>query len=465
MRALAGTRRGAHGRLEPLERRVGPGDDSLRAQRVDRGRGRLRGRERRHARPAIELREGRLLRRGGRLGLLLALGEGEETRRVLQARRAHRRVGRRERHGAGPAQIEQRPGERHAIRLDRGRVLPGREQPLGEPERDERVIADDGARGLELAGSPRRSPCTTSSASASRNARSASSSGPSGSRIRVSSSMVRRASSGAPAPAHAVLQPAREKLRRRALPRGVRRAARPGRGRASRLPRAPRPAPLRGAGRCVCRRRSARRDAMASSASPSSASAPSARATSTRSPSASRTHGVLASTRPRAPSPTRDRPPPPTRGLPAARARPARPDRLSTAGRSAPERRRAGVLALAIEQIGQVAERPRVVGPLAQQQRELVARLAHAAEPLLEDGRASQADRPEHLARTRVGLRRSARTREVFDQLVVASARDDERLDGVIRLLVLGVERRARGSTRRPRPRGRRAVRARGRAA
>ena len=116
LRALARSRRRAHGCLELLERRVGPGDDGRGRSVSTAGGGRLRGRERRHARPAIELREGRLLRRGGRLGLLLALGEGEEARRVLQARRAQRRVGRRERHGAGPAQIEQRPGERDAIR-------------------------------------------------------------------------------------------------------------------------------------------------------------------------------------------------------------------------------------------------------------------------------------------------------------------------------------------------------------
>ncbi len=65
--------------------------------------------------------------------------------------------------------------------------------------------------------------------------------------------------------------------------------------------------------------------------------------------------------------------------------------------RASPERSRLRELPAALEQVREVPEGPDVVGRLAEQEREFVARVLLPPEPLLEDGGATQAHRTEHL--------------------------------------------------------------------
>ena len=108
--------------------------------------------------------------------------------------------------------------------------------------------------------------------------------------------------------------------------------------------------------------------------------------------------------------------------------------------RPPPERRRASVLAATLEQVRQVPERARAAGPLGQQERELVARVLHATEALLEDRRATQANGAKHLLLLRLAAQAIGATRKMVRELVVLAALDDGRLDRLIGLLVLRIQ-------------------------
>ena len=371
--------------------------------------------------------------------LLVPLSNGEEGCHVLQAPRLERRFGGGERHDAGPPQLEQGPRECHTVVVDRRSVLSGRPEALGDPEREERVIADDGARRLEL--------LHARAAALHDVERLREEEGAQGVVVRAerfadarelldgAARLVR--SAGA---AHTVLEASREQLRRRAIARGLRGAlcAREGgpdvaraRRRLRRLeqevalrafvdPLALRDGVERVAEVVVGAERAGQLDAEVQCLGIEGA-APEHRG--------GVTHRCLEVAR-------RERRPPGAELELVALVRVA-----LDGGGAAPQRRGPRVLPLAIEEIRQVPQGARVVGPLAQQERELVAGLAHAAEALLEDRRATQAHRPQHLPHPRVRAQSLRAARQVIHELVVAVPRDDEGLDGVVRLLVVGVQR------------------------
>jgi hypothetical protein len=101
-----------------------------------------------------------------------------------------------------------------------------------------------------------------------------------------------------------------------------------------------------------------------------------------------------------------------------------------------PQRHRARGLARPFQQIGQVRERRLVVRPLGEKRLELLARLGHAIEPLLEDRRAPQANRAECLAGGRLRAQTRNAPGELRGKLLVVAPRGDQGLDGVVGLFV-----------------------------
>src|SRR5690606_24473930 len=81
-------------------------------------------------------------------------------------------------------------------------------------------------------------------------------------------------------------------------------------------------------------------------------------------------------------------------------------------------------------------ERAHVLGEVADYPLELLARGVQATEPLLQDGRAPETDGAERLPRGGIAGEALGPVREVGGELVERSSRDEERLDGDVRLRI-----------------------------
>ena len=85
----------------------------------------------------------------------------------------------------------------------------------------------------------------------------------------------------------------------------------------------------------------------------------------------------------------------------------------------APQRCRAPVLAAPLEQVREVPQRAGAARPLCEQEAELVARVLHTSEALLEDRRAAQPHGAKHLLLLRLPAQAIGASREVVRELVV----------------------------------------------
>ena len=122
--------------------------------------------------------------------------------------------------------------------------------------------------------------------------------------------------------------------------------------------------------------------------------------------------------------------------------------RLLEGGRAAPELDGPSEVGLTIVEVGEVAERTDAVGPLGEEELELVARVADAPEALLEDGRAAEPHGAQELALVGDAAQPVRTEGEVGRELFVVATSRDDRLDRLVGLLVFAVE----GEDAAPRP-------------
>ena len=212
VRPREGSRRGANRRFHfaPPRVRVDPGDG--------------RGLYRVHRRQDV-LEQPRAHRLRLRARLRIGLREIEEVRGVLIASGAHGCLRGVQRDAPAMAHLEERATKRQAVLVDSHRRLTHGGEPLGQAESEERVIADQRSRRLELA--HRRAPALHDverlgqEKRAERRVRALDGLFDAREILDGAASLVRRARS-----AKAVLERAREELRRGALGRGLGRAHR-----------------------------------------------------------------------------------------------------------------------------------------------------------------------------------------------------------------------------------------------